>query len=89
MVNLFFSKCIVVCVVHSSLSPLIPSVHRGSIWKEVRSCHPEPNWCSLVFTRYLCGELPCTIGIPFSIKFVAVVFEVGMFREIKLSQISS
>ena len=28
-------------------------------------------------------------GIPFSIKFIAVVFEVGMFREIKLSRISS
>ena len=28
-------------------------------------------------------------GIPFSIKFIAVVFEVGMFREIKLSRLSS
>ena len=28
-------------------------------------------------------------GTPFSIKFIAVVFEVAMFREIKLSQIST
>ena len=63
----------VVYAVHSSLSPWIPSVHRGSICKEVRSRHPEHKLPLVLLAFHLLSLRWTTVyrryDIPFSIKF--------------------